>query len=255
MAISMALALELHRELPAKANVNVHERELRRQVFWTCYLLDRLSASGSKRPMLLSDDSIILRLPSWTPYGNALSVEGEFFSTMNYRPQADAGALVAGSIVMLIDIARILGTANRYLANGGVKGEMHFPWHSSSSLFQIRAELDLWITSNQNAVASNESLLSRSDNVILFMSKLTYHVIHALIYRPFLPLDLAELLQGSGQHKSFQIEATQVCFLHANAITELVSLAMGLPSMTVPPFAGYALATAGTGLRPTSVSP
>ena len=43
------------------------------------------------------------------------------------------------------------------------------------------------------------------------------------MYRPFLPVDLAEL-SGAGQHQSWQIEATNLCFMHANAISELVEI-------------------------------
>jgi hypothetical protein len=242
----MSLALDLHRELPSNIKVTAGEKELRRQLYWTCYLLDRLSACGSKRPSLFSDDSIILRLPSWLPYPGALPVEGEFFSSnMNFQHHPDTGTIVQGSIVMLIDIARILGTTNRYLANGGVKGDTHFPWHSSSALSKIRQELDFWASGNQDLFIDVEALFSRPDSVVVFISKLLYHVIHCLVYRPFLPVDLAEL-QGSGQHQSWQIEATHLCFLHANAIAEVATLARRSSNMEWPDFVGYCLATAGT---------
>ncbi|KAH0599423.1 hypothetical protein MHUMG1_02210 [Metarhizium humberi] len=50
------------------------------------------------------------------------------------------------------------------------------------------------------------------------------HVTPVELYRPFLPVDLAELA-GNGQHQSWQIEATNMCFLHANAIGELIDAA------------------------------
>jgi len=77
------------------------------------------------------------------------------------------------------------------------------------------------------------------------LSKLIYHLIHCLIYRPFLPIDLAELA-GTGQHQSWQIEATNLCFLHANAIAELVELGKQSSSIEWPAFVGYCICTAGT---------
>jgi len=77
------------------------------------------------------------------------------------------------------------------------------------------------------------------------LSKLIYHLIHCLIYRPFLPSDLAELA-GTGQHQSWQIEATNLCFLHANAIAELVELGKQSASIEWPAFVGYCICTAGT---------
>jgi hypothetical protein len=146
---------------------------------------------------------------------------------------------------MLVDICRILGTTNQYLAAGGVKGDSHFPWHSLSNLSKIRQDLDVWASGTEGAFSSLESLFGQPDSTVLVLSKLVYHLIHCLIYRPFLPIDLAELA-GSGQHQSWQIEATNMCFLHANAIAELVELGKQTTSVEWPAFVGYCICTAGT---------
>jgi hypothetical protein len=243
----MAMALELHREMDAHARVTPIEREMRRRLFWTCYLLDRFMASGSKRPALVSDRTILLRLPCWSPNPGQLPVEGEFFqyrSNLQYM-QGSGGKKPQGSSGMLIDIARILGTTNRYLAAGGVKGDSHFPWHSLSNLSKIRHDLDVWASGTDDVFASLDTLFGQPDSTILVLSKLIYHLIHCLVYRPFLPIDLAELA-GSGQHQSWQIEATNMCFLHANAIAELVELGKQTAMIEWPAFVGYCICTAGT---------
>ena len=51
----------------------------------------------------------------------------------------ELGKKSQGSSGMLIDIVRILGITNRYLAAGGVKGDSHFPWHSLSKSFKNKA--------------------------------------------------------------------------------------------------------------------
>ena len=124
---------------------------------------------------------------------------------------------------MLIEISRILGITNRYLAAGGVKGDSHFPWHAQSNLSKIRQDLDTWASGAQDAFMSIEALFGQTESQTLVLSKLVYHLIHCLIYRPFLPIDLTEL-SGTGQHQSWQIEATNLCFLHANAISELTEI-------------------------------
>lgn len=146
---------------------------------------------------------------------------------------------------MLIDIVRILGITNRYLAAGGVKGDSHFPWHSLSNLSKIRQDLDIWASGTQDVFASVDILFGQPDTTTLVLSKLIYHLIHCLVYRPFLPVDLAELA-GTGQHQSWQIEATNLCFLHANAIAELVELGKQSTSIEWPAFVGYCICTAGT---------
>ncbi|KAH4893896.1 hypothetical protein HBI80_240560 [Parastagonospora nodorum] len=245
-AISMAIALDLHRELPAGMKVTPAEREGRRRLFWSCYLMDRFSATGSKRPSLVADECIVLRLPSWQLHPGAMPLEGDYFpSGCNLQYLGGAGKGGQGSMGMLIGIARILGITNRYLAAGGVKGDSHFPWHSLSTLSKIRQELDIWASDTQDTFTSIEALFGQPDSVILVLSKLVYHLIHCLIYRPFLPVDLAEL-SSTSQHQPWQIEATNLCFLHANAIAELVEIGGASSIIDWPAFVGYCLSTAGT---------
>ncbi|KAK4147985.1 fungal transcriptional regulatory-like protein [Dichotomopilus funicola] len=245
-AVGMAMALELHRELDMGARITPIERETRRRLFWTCYLLDRFLSCGSKRPSLISDRAIVLRLPCWFPSPTSIPMEGDFFqSYTNLQQLQGGGKKPQGSNGMLIDICRILGTTNQYLAAGGVKGDSHFPWHSLSNLSKIRQDLDVWASGSEDVFSSVESLFGQPDSTVLVLSKLIYHLIHCLIYRPFLPIDLAELA-GSGQHQSWQIEATNMCFLHANAIAELVELGKQMASVEWPAFVGYCICTAGT---------
>lgn len=240
------MALELHREMGPRAGVTPVERETRRRLFWTCYLLDRFMACGSKRPCLAGDKTILLKLPCWSPNPASLPIEGEFFqSGSNLQYLQGNGKKSQGSSGMLIDISRILGITNRYLAAGGVKGDSHFPWHSLSNLSKIRQDLDIWASGTEDVFSSLDTLFGQTDSTVLVLGKLVYHLIHCLIYRPFLPIDLAELA-GNGQHQSWQIEATNMCFLHANAIAELVELGKQTATIEWPAFVGYCICTAGT---------
>ncbi|KAI0471305.1 fungal-specific transcription factor domain-containing protein [Xylaria cf. heliscus] len=244
--IGMAMALELHREADANAPIPPLEREMKRRLFWSCYLLDRFLACGSKRPCLIGDKTIFLRLPCWFPTPGGLPVEGEFFqSCSNIHSLQGGGRKFQGGSAMLIDISRILGVTNRYLAAGGVRGDSHFPWHTLSSLSKIRQDLDIWASGTEDVFSSLDTLFGHPECTVLVLSKLVYHLIYCLIYRPFLPIDLAELAV-TGQHQSWQIEATNMCFLHANAITELVELGKQTGSTEWPAFVGYCICTAGT---------
>lgn len=245
-SIGMAMALELHREADSNAPIAPLEREMRRRLFWSCYLLDRFLACGSKRPCLIGDKTIFLRLPCWFPTPGGLPVEGEFFqSGSNIHSLEGGGRKFQGGSAMLIDISRILGVTNRYLAAGGVRGDSHFPWHTLSSLSKIRQDLDIWASGTDDVFSSLGTLFGHPECTVLVLSKLVYHLIYCLIYRPFLPIDLAELAV-TGQHQSWQIEATNMCFLHANAITELVELGKQTETTEWPAFVGYCICTAGT---------
>lgn len=208
--------------------------------------MDRFAACGSKRPALIADKPILLKLPSWIPHQGGLPVEGDFFKAVpNSQYTSEFRRKSQSSSAMLIDIVRILGVTNRYLANGGVKGDSHFPWHTLSNLSKIRSELDVWATGTQDILSSIDNLFGQPESTTLLLSKMVYHLIHCLIYRPFLPIDLAEL-RGTGQHQSWQIEATNLCFLHANAISELCELGRSSTMIEWPAFIGYCICTVGT---------
>ncbi|KAJ5714945.1 uncharacterized protein N7483_012126 [Penicillium malachiteum] len=244
--VAMVVALDLFRELPSKSNVSLSEREVRRRLFWAVYLMDRFIVCGSRRPCLISDHSIVLRLPSWSPHAAGLNMEGELFHVgPNIQYSADSRRKSPSAASLLIDITRILGVTNRYLAAGGVKGDSHFPWHALSNLSKIRQELDIWAAGTQDVFASIEALFGHPESTTLLLSKLIYHLVHCLLYRPFLPIDLVEL-RGTGQHQSWQIEATNLCFSHSNAIAELVELGRNSPLVEWPAFVGYCVCTAGT---------
>ncbi|KAJ5949678.1 hypothetical protein N7454_001262 [Penicillium verhagenii] len=244
--VAMVVALDLLREVPSKASLSLQDREMRRRLFWSVYLMDRFIVCGSRRPCLISDNSIVLRLPSWSPHAAGLNMEGELFHVgPNIQYSADSRRKSPSAASLLIDITRILGVTNRYLAAGGVKGDSHFPWHALSNLSKIRQELDIWAAGTQDVFASIETLFGHRESTTLLLSKLIYHLVHCLLYRPFLPIDLVEL-RGTGQHQSWQIEATNLCFSHSNAIAELVELGRNSPLVEWPAFVGYCVCTAGT---------
>ncbi|EME44748.1 hypothetical protein DOTSEDRAFT_72262 [Dothistroma septosporum NZE10] len=245
-AVSMAFALNLHRELPAKLRIANSEREGRRKLFWTCYLMDRFTVSGSKRPSLISDGSIHLRRPGWQRQESQIRAEGSCLpngSSLAHAAGISNAAQSNGTI--LVEIVRVLGVANRYLGAGGVKSDSHFPWQAQSMLSRIRSDLDFCAAATQSVFTSMDTLFGSRDASILVLSRLIYHLIHCLIYRPFLPIDIAEL-SGTTQNQSWQIEATNLCFLHANAITELVEIGRNMALLDWPSFVGYCICTAGT---------
>ncbi|TVY78241.1 putative transcriptional regulatory protein [Lachnellula suecica] len=70
MAIRMAYALQLHRDLdydPLKRNgtaaLSFVDREVRRRTMWACFLMDRFNSSGTERPAFIKEDSIKVQLP------------------------------------------------------------------------------------------------------------------------------------------------------------------------------------------------
>jgi len=238
-AIRMTLALDLHRELPASHPATPLEREVRRRVFWTCYMMDRFTVCGSVRPPCFSDRSINLRLPcTEDSFRRGMPSECPLFSETGIS--FGLGTQIPNSN-LLIDVVRILGCTIRYTQSGGVKGDSHFPWHTASNLSRIRNELNAWASTRD----LREGVPPTPDATSLFLARSVWHVIHCLMYRNFLPIDLAEL-DGNGTQQAWQMEATKVCFQHANALVDLISVGAMTPAIEWPAFAGFSLITAAS---------
>jgi len=235
----MTLALDLHRELPSSHPSSHLEQEVRRRVFWTCYLMDRFTVCGSVRSPCFSDRSIYLRLPcTEDSFRRGMPADSPFFSETGVG--CGIGTQIPNSN-LLVDVVRILGRTIRYTQSGGVKGDSHFPWHAASNLFRIRNELNTWASSRD----LREGVPPTPDATSLFLARSVWHVIHCLMYRNFLPIDLAEL-DGNGTQQAWQMEATKVCFQHANALVDLISVAGMTPAIEWPAFAGFCLSTAAS---------
>lgn len=237
----MALALDLHRELPASHPATPLEREVRRRVFWACYLMDRFTVCGSVRPPCFSDRSIYLRLPcSEASFGSGLPSDGLLFCEAGLGTVLPAGPQIPNSN-LLVDVVRILGRTIRYIQSGGVRGDSHFPWHSASNLSRIRSELNAWAAARD----LRDGVPPTPDATSLFLARSVWHAIHCLIYRSFLPIDLAEL-DGNGTQQAWQMDATKVCFQHANALVDLIAVGALTPAIEWPAFTGFSLITAAS---------
>ncbi|TQS38977.1 hypothetical protein Golomagni_00506 [Golovinomyces magnicellulatus] len=70
MAIRMAFALKLHRDFDhdtkskeGNLELSFTDREIRKRIMWTCFIVDRLDASSRDRPPFISEDAMKLQLP------------------------------------------------------------------------------------------------------------------------------------------------------------------------------------------------
>ncbi|KAH8586750.1 transcription factor domain-containing protein, partial [Bisporella sp. PMI_857] len=68
-AIRMAYALQLHKDLKYDPQGNgttplsFIDREIRRRIMWTCFLMDRFNSSGTNRPTFIKEDNLKIPLP------------------------------------------------------------------------------------------------------------------------------------------------------------------------------------------------
>jgi hypothetical protein len=141
----------------------------------------------------------------------------------NFYSQMPLGeANLADCNVMLISVVCILGKATRYLQQDGVKGDYHFPWHQQSRLSTIRDELEAWASEVSNRSIEQTPLPVGPASTQSCLSRCIYHLIHILIYRPFLPFSLHHLEpENEGRQRAWHAEVIDSCLHHANCIADL----------------------------------
>lgn len=64
MAVRVCQGLGLHVEAPEDENLSDVDRELRRRVYWTCFVMDRMSSTTYGRPTAIREDMTSAALPS-----------------------------------------------------------------------------------------------------------------------------------------------------------------------------------------------
>lgn len=105
--------------------------------------------------------------------------------------------------------------------------------------------MDAWAARTQETFSSPDLLFRQPESPTYLLSKLIYHLIHCLIYRPFLPVTLTDL-SGSSAHQSWQIETMKLVFAHADAIVQLVECARSSGVVDWPPFVVHCVFVAAT---------
>ncbi|KAL5629721.1 hypothetical protein BROUX41_001327 [Berkeleyomyces rouxiae] len=249
-AVAMAIALGLHCEPSPQAHIKANDCEFRRHIFWTCYIMDRFMACGSKRPLFIAErTAAALQLPSRIRSDEpTLPMQSSIFQNSPLLQQQipEVGKKVHCSYSLLVGVSKILGYTNQYIAMGNnARAGVCYPWDPDSEVSKICIRLETWEAGSRSVFASMEAVLAHPEASILVLSRLVYHAVYCLIFRPFLPMELAELHEPR-QNQAWQMNATETCFFHANSIMELTSIAQRNESIQFPPFLGLALCIAAT---------
>ena len=158
MAMRMAYALQLHRELDhdpirrkhdKSSELSFTDREIRRRTMWACFQMDRFNSSGTERPVFADEDTIKVQLPikesnfQMEIPGPTESLQGEPAS----QAPAESGDVseprdnmgVASYIVRAI---ASWGRVIKYLNLGGKQKDPHPIWHPESQFALLKKQTE-----------------------------------------------------------------------------------------------------------------
>ncbi|MCJ1284226.1 hypothetical protein MMC26_003557 [Xylographa opegraphella] len=158
MAIRMAYALQLHRELDhdplgrkqdKSSELSFTDREIRRRTMWACFLMDRFNSSGTERPPFANEENIQVQLPIKESHFQ-MEVPGPTESLDGSVPNPvspDAGQVSdpkenMGVAAYLVRIIALWGRVIKYLNLGGKQRDRHPIWHAESQFADLKAQAE-----------------------------------------------------------------------------------------------------------------
>ena len=256
MAVRMAYALQLHKELEHDPSVRKHDkstalsftdREIRRRTMWSCFLMDRFNSSGTGRPTFASEDDIKVQLPIKESHfqmeipGPTEGLNGEVLSPVS----SDPGHLSdpkenMGIAAYMIRIIAIWGRVIRYMNLGGKHQDPHPWWDSRSNFAALKKQAKDYQDSLPESLRYNPENLKNHAAEKLANQFLFLHLAHSQVVLFLHCFAIPTTPGGKAANempKEFLSEAGHIAVEAASQISNVLGEATGY--LIAAPFAGY----------------
>lgn len=263
MAMRMAYALQLHRELDydplvrkddADPKLSATDREIRRRAMWACFLMDRFSSSGTERPTCGAEDYIKIQLPTKEfNFQNEIPGPTETLTDESSHPSTlDAGQQAKlkenmGVASYMVRVIVLWGRVIMYLNLGGKEKDPHELWHPQSGFSDLQKQVedlkaslppDLHFSADNLAAHAPEKLANQ-----FLLLHISYHQVVLFLHRHAIPTTPGAIMSNNVP-KEFQSTSAHVAVEAADQISDLISHAT--EHNLVAPFAGYCAFTSST---------
>jgi len=259
MAQRMAFALLLHKDLDhngwgkdqkgqqEKSQLSPTDREIRRRTMWACFLMDRFNASGTDRPMQMTEDFVNIPLPIKESYFQMeLSAPTETLSGKVLHPvKPDTGQMEdakknLGTSAYYIRLVSIWGNLVRYWNLGGREKERYPMWSTSSEFHTLRESIlsfhrNLPDSMQWNAENLQNHASEKTANQFVFVH-LVYNQLMLFMNRFALPYSGFKR-PPKDMPQQFHTEAARRAIEAANQVSLLIKEA--IEHKVTTPFAGY----------------
>lgn len=256
MAMRMAYALQLHRELDLdpvgrkndeSMKLSCTDREIRRRTMWSCFLMDRYNSSGTERPTFANEENINVQLPLKESLyqmelpGSTERLDGD----VSHLVSADGGQVSnikdnMGVAAYMIRIIALWGRVIKYLNLGGKQKDPHPCWSAESQFTLLKIQVDNFSASLPASLHYTDENLrnhaaERLANQFLFMH-ICYHQVNLFMHRFAIP-STSGGRTSKEMPKSFLGDALNTAVDAAKQISRIISVAED--HQVVAPFAGY----------------
>jgi hypothetical protein len=238
MAVRISQDLRMMEEPDVEAGLGLLEREERRGLFWSLFLLDRFVCCSFRRPPAIKTKDCRLNLQ----VDRALK-EGEVPMTLggllDSKVRGRAGQVV-GLSGLSVGFAALLGRTIDCMMNRDERAIE--PWKETSDYSSIRTSLEFLKAMADSHSPDEPSDTDRTSHLVLSLT--LYHLTHCILSHPFL---LGVKRQTYPATPTAWVEAQIAsCWSHALDLTTLVVDAKRAGYMLAPSFYSYCVLVAGT---------
>lgn len=262
MAMRMAYALQLHRELDydpltrkegAEPKLSTTDREVRRRTMWACFMMDRFNSSGSERPTCALEEHMKIHLPNKEfNFQNGIPGDTETMDVQDSATRPAPGQRCntrdnMGVAAYVVRVIVLWGRVMRFLNLAGEEKESYGLWHPQSQFGELKSKVEEFKSSLPPELQNNAENLAthateRLANQFLFLH-ISYYQVVLFLHRYAIPTTPGATMP-SGVPKDLLSNSAYVAVEAANQISELIS---HTPEHNVhAPFAGYCAFASGT---------
>lgn len=254
MAIRMAFALQLHKDLdydPLQRNGTVElsfvDREVRRRTMWACFLMDRFNSSGTDRPTFMKGSFLKIQLP----------IKEKLFEMDMPGPTEDLRGNVPhpvspgvgqlsdakenmGVAAYMVKCIALWGRIINYLNLGGNEKDEHSMWHPDSTYTDLMKQAEAFTNELPEPLQYNVDNLTCHDTERLASQ---YLFLHISIQQNVLFMNRFAVPSAPGGRlpkdvpKEFAKTAGKKAFEAANKISDILRDAESY--FVTAPFTGY----------------
>lgn len=250
--MAVRISQDLQMMLEPASHLSELERDERRNLFWSLYLLDRFVCCSFQRPPAIHDSDCLLDLPTHDTFGARKTS-----TTLNGILDEKSRDMLSppGMFGISVGLASVLSRTIKYMMNQEQQTEA--PWQPNSEYCAIHADLEfLKETAVKNSPVLAEPGQPRSQTDVsdqdrekiahMVLSHTLYHLSHCILSHPFL---LGMKVQSSPRSdmSSVWLEDTRAaCLSHAGSLITVLVEAKAAGYMPVPSLYSYCILVAST---------
>ncbi|KAJ5172449.1 hypothetical protein N7492_005042 [Penicillium capsulatum] len=252
IGMAVRISQDLQMMLEPDSSFSDLERDERRNLFWSLYLLDRFVCCAFARPPVLNDSDCRLNLPTY-------SEPEAGFTVTSLHEMLDEGtrdiSIRPGMFGISIGLSSVLGRTVKCMMNEGPRAEA--PWQPHSQYSAIYADLEYLkelAVKNGPVLAAPDQPRSpktmpdpdREQIAHMVLSHTLYHLSHCILGHPYLLSLKISKVSRANMPATWLEETRTTCLAHAGALITILVEAKAAGYMPVPSFYSYCILVAST---------